>query len=906
MTFAAGTRLGVYEITGLIGVGGMGEVYRATDTTLGREVAIKTLPRELARDADRLARFEREAKLLAALNHSHIAAVYGLHEHEGTRFLAMELVDGETLDKKSRGSLTVEQALRLALQIAEALEAAHEKGVVHRDLKPANVMVTRDGQVKVLDFGLAKAFVGDPTATMPAHSPALSLAMTQQGFVLGTAAYMSPEQASGQSTDQRADIWAFGVVLFELLAGSPLFGGESVPHILADVLRSEPDWTRLPKDLHPRLRLLLERCLEKNARNRYHSIADVRVDIEKVLSDPLGLTVRPEERVAVARQSLMTRFAIGLALASIGALIATGAAWRLWPARDVQVARFSVDLAGPLGDFGSVAISPDGRRIVYASNGQLYSQRLDQDEPTTIPGSEQGSNPFFSPDGESVAFFTRTQLKTARFAGEVPRVLANIDLAQGLVGAWDEQGRIFFGQAGLYGLSWVQARGGVPEPFAALGDYKDMDYPDVLPGGQWVLFSADNAPADWSGSDIVAQNTSTGERKVVLKGGHFARYLPTGHLVFARRGTLYAVAFDTKRLEAIGRVVPIVQQVATDETSGIAQYAVASSGTLVYAQGGATTALERRALLQANREGVLSVLSTELRNYSLPRVSPDGLRLAVEVKQADSHAQIWIMDVASGAATQLTFDGDENRFPVWTRDGREVLFTSKRDGKFAIYRKAADGAGEAVHVLDGTDALVPTDVLPGNLLLYQDTGAGGLRDILTIDLEHPGAATPFLATAADEFGARASPNGAWIAYTSCMGSCNSGRVYVRPYASNAGGQRAVSEGPGIAPVWSRKGDEIFFIGPPPGHMMAVAVQTTPTTITPGRPLDLFDFGGKLQIEVGDILSTAVYDIAPNGDGFVGAQQPGSTLTGDAGAAARPKLRVVLNWFEELKKLVPTH
>src|SRR5262245_11071413 len=272
MTFATGTRLGVYEITGLIGVGGMGEVYRATDTKLGRNVAIKPLPSELANDADRLARFEREAKLLAALNHAHIAAIYGLHEHEGTQFLAMELVEGATLDRILRdASMPVEDALRLALQIAGALEAAHEKGVVHRDLKPANVMVTNDGAVKVLDFGLAKAFSGDPGATMPAHSPALSLAMTKQGFILGTAGYMSPEQASGQASDQRTDIWAFGVVLYEMLTGAPLFSGESVPHILADVLRTEPDWKRLPKRLHPRLKLLLERCLTKNARNRYHS-----------------------------------------------------------------------------------------------------------------------------------------------------------------------------------------------------------------------------------------------------------------------------------------------------------------------------------------------------------------------------------------------------------------------------------------------------------------------------------------------------------------------------------------------------------------------------------------------------------------------------------------------------------
>jgi Tol biopolymer transport system component/predicted Ser/Thr protein kinase len=903
MTFAAGTRLGVYEITGLIGVGGMGEVYRATDTTLGREVAIKTLPREFARDADRLARFQREAQLLAALNHSHIAAIYGLHEHEGTRFLAMELVDGETLDKKSRASLTVEQALRLALQIAEALEAAHEKGVVHRDLKPANIMVTRDGQVKVLDFGLAKAFVGDPTATIPAHSPALSLAMTQQGFVLGTAAYMSPEQASGQATDQRADIWAFGVVLFELLAGSPLFGGESVPHILADVLRSEPDWTRLPKNLHPRLRLLLERCLEKNARNRYHSIADVRVDIEKVLSDPLGLAARPEIGAAAPRRSLVSRFGIGLALASLGALIAGGAAWRLRPARDVQVTRFSVDLAGPLDIFGSAALSPDGRRIVYGSNGQLYSQRLDQDEATSIPGTEQAGSPFFAPDGESVAFFTQSQLKAARFAGEAPRVLANVD-GLGTIGTWDEQGRILFGRSGPFGLSWVQARGGVPEPFAELGDYKDIDYPDVLPGGEWVLFTADVTQGDWSSSDIVVQNASTGERKVVLKGGTFARYLRTGHLVFARRGALYAVAFDAKRLEAIGREVPVVQDVATEETGGVAQYGVSSNGTLIYAQRATPTGSDRLAVVQASREGVTTALSTELRGYAMPRVSPDGLRLAVEVGEGSSRAQIWIMDLATGNATQLTFDG-ENHFPVWTHDGREVLFTSKRDGKFAIYRQPADCAGEAVRVLEGTDRLVATDVLKDNVLLYQDTGAGGTLDILTFDLEHPGSPAPFLATAANEFGARASPDGAWVAYVSWTPTGGDlPKVYVRPYSSKGGGQRAVSEAAGVAPVWSRNGDRIFYVGPPPGHMMSVAVQTTATTITPGRPEQLFE-AGKLQFESRGLLSSAPYDVAPNGDGFVASQQPGAASTADASAAARPKVRVVLNWLEELQRLVPT-
>jgi serine/threonine-protein kinase len=903
MTFAAGTRLGSYEIIGPLGKGGMGEVFRARDTTLGREVAIKTLPSALAKEPDRLARFEREAKLLAALNHPHIAVVYGLDEHEGTKYLAMELVEGETLERKLQGALPVEEALRIALQIAEALEAAHEKGVVHRDLKPANLMVTPNGQVKVLDFGLAKAFSGDPSSTMIANSPALSLAMTQQGFILGTAGYMSPEQASGQASDQRADIWAFGVVLFELLTGKPLFSGESVPHVLADVLRTPPDWNRLPKGLHPRIRQLLERCLEKNARNRYHSIADVRVDIESALADPHGLTARADASAAPQARSIWARAGSGTAIALLGAAIAAVAAWAAWPTRDHEVTRFSVDLAGPLNVFDSVALSPDGRRIVYSTNNQLYSQRLDQDEPTPIPGTEMGSQPFFAPDGDSVAYFTETQLKAIGFGGEAPRVLANV-MPQGIVGAWSRDGRIFFGQSGPFGLSWVPAVGGEPESFAALGDFQDVDYPNVLPGERWVLFTGNKTPGNWSASDIVVQNAATGERTVVLKDGHYARYLPSGHLVFARGGTLYAVPFDATGLETLGRAVPVVQGLATSETGGNAQFAVASNGTLVY-QPGAARGAAASALVSATTAGETTLLSTELRSYTQPRVSPDGSRVAVEVEapDADARTNVWIMDLKTGSATQLTFEGDENRHPIWTREGNEVLYISKRGTAFSIYRQLADGSGEAVRVLDGTDQLLATDVLPGNVLLYQDRGDGGSRDLFTFDLASNGPPQPFLATPDDERMGRGSPSGAWIAYVtgSDIGSL---RVYARPYPNAAGGQRAVSEGPGIAPVWSPRGDEIYFIGPPPSPLMAVPVSVTPTTITPSRPRELFLFFEKLAVDIPALNHTAPYDVMPNGDGFVGVGAISGTS--DGVRADRPHLKVVLNWFEELERLVPTN
>ena len=519
-----------------------------------------------------------------------------------------------------------------------------------------------------------------------------------------------------------------------------------------------------------------------------------------------------------------------------------------------------------------------------------------------MPGTEQASNPFFSPDGESVAFFTVNQLKTVGFSGELPRVVADIGGAPGLVGAWDRDGRIFFGRNGPFGLSRVPAVGGEPEPFAELGGYLDLDYPDVLPGGEWVLFTGDIDASDWSSSDIVAQNVTTGERKVVFKGGRFARYLPTGHLVFVRDATLYAVAFDAERLEVIGPPVPVVQDVAGSEQSGVAQFVVASNGTLVYGPGQAVGDTGQSALVRVDLEGKVSPLATELRRYANPRVSPDGSRVAVEVTEADARTHIWIMDLTTDAATQLTFEG-ENRYPVWMPDGQEVLFTSTRDDLFSIYRKAADGTGEAMRVLDGTDRLVATDVLPGNVLVFQDQGEAGGRDILTVDLDGDGPATPFLATPADERSARASPNGAWIVYLSDESGPN--RVYIRPYPSTGGGQRSVSQELSAGPVWSRTGEALYFIGgPPSAPLTSVPVAVTATTVTPGKPRELFGFADGF--EFGSFLDAAPYDVMPNGDGFI-AVRPSAPTTPEDSEPVTPRstIKVVLNWAEELKRLVPT-
>jgi serine/threonine-protein kinase len=621
-------------------------------------------------------------------------------------------------------------------------------------------------------------------------------------------------------------------------------------------------------------------------------------------------------RLAVARVGLLLRrFGAQLAFVLAGAVIASLIAWQLRPQAEREVTRFSIPATL---DQSGLALSPDGRRIVYVTRGQLYSRRLDQDEATPIPGAEAPTLPFFSPDSRSIAFFSAdrsgSKLKAFDFAGEATRVLADVAGAPGVVGNWDSNGRIFFGQVDSSGLSQVAAVGGVPEAFAALKDYTDLDYPDVLPGGRWVLFTGHIGPlgqTPWSGSDIVAQNVATGERKVVLKGGYFARYLPTGHLVFVRSGTLFAVAFDAQRLETRGREVPVLQGIATDEGNGFAAYAVSTNGTLIYVPGAVTGQGGLvKSVVRISSNGDITGLSANDRNYSTPRAAPDGSRIAVEVTGEDKRAHIWVMDVKTGAATQLTFEG-EDRFPVWTADGREVLYTSKRGGEFAIWRKAADGTGEERRVQGGTEALVATDV-HGRTLVYQDRGAGVERDLFTLDLDAAGSPQTLLSTPDDEAGGRVSPDGNWIAYVSTPtgGSTPDRRVYVRPFPNTAaGGQRAISEGLGSGPAWSPGGDAIYhMVTRPPIPLVAVPVAVTSTTLTPNGRHEVFNMAGRFDMtRAGSVLAYgAVYDVLPNSGEFlaVAPAVPRSSASTE-GNASQARINVVLNWFEELKKLVPT-
>ena len=580
-----GTKLGHYEISTLLGKGGMGEVWRARDTKLGREVAIKTLPEEFAKDKDRLARFEREAKLLASLNHPNIAAIHGFEEHNGTHFLVLELVEGDTLaDRLNRGPIPVEDSLKIALQIADALKAAHDKGVIHRDLKPLNIKVTDDDTVKVLDFGLAKAFASDEAEASVSNSPTLSMAATQQGVILGTAAYMSPEQAKGRAVDKRTDIFAFGCVLYEMLTGRQSFGKSDVAESLSAVISLQPEWTTLPENLHPQLRQVVERCLRKSVAKRFQDIGDVKVDLEEVLDDPGGVIVQPvTKNMQVAPHSKLPWVAaIGLA-----AIIASVAVWNLKtlpPTDPGPVIRFTFDL--PDGQFFRndghqvVAFSRDGRHFVYNATGGLYLRSMDGLDARVIPGTDEAdlTTPFFSADGQWVGYRSNGQLKKIPVSGGTPVTLAETGPLYGA--RWQSDNTILYAELG--GILRVSANGGNPEVLLTADSLELLYGPEMLPDGDTVLFTNMrlDVAGQWDQAEIVAQSLGSGERKILVRGGSDARYLPTGHLTYSVGNDLFAVPFDLGRLEVTGGPVPLIQGVqrSTTAQTGTANYGLSDRG----------------------------------------------------------------------------------------------------------------------------------------------------------------------------------------------------------------------------------------------------------------------------------------------------------------------------------------
>jgi serine/threonine-protein kinase len=925
MSLAPGTRLGHYSIVTAVGAGGMGEVHRATDTTLGRDVAIKILPAAFAADRDRLSRFEREARTLASLNHPNIAHVYGfehatLPDGSACHFVAMELVEGEDLAQRlERGAIPLHDTIAIAWQIAEALEEAHDRGIVHRDLKPANVKVTAGGRVKVLDFGLAKALEGDAGhasgsgSGQPAHSPTMTRG-TVAGMILGTAAYMSPEQARGRPVDERADIWSFGVVLFEMLTGRRLFGAsagsgapaaqsqneaESVSDILAAVLTRELDWRSLPPSTPAAIHRLLRRCLERDLRKRLHHFGDVRLELEEA-SAPSG----PAEAAPVVGQRRRRAAAAGVA-AVLGIAAGSGGVWSLTGRPAVPpVVRVAVALPATdelVQQASGLAITPDGARIVFrlAQRGLrgLFSRSLGELEPRLIPSTEEGTAPFISPDGRWIGFFTigtsarADALNKIRVDGGMPTRLAPIQVSSGLgwalAGHWYEEGQILVSGASPV-IQRVSASGGSPIAVTALDEARGEQshvQPRMLPGGTALLYVA---ALSTGRQDVVAASIDGTRKRVLVEGGAGPRFLPTGHLLFVRETTLFAVPFDPVRLELEGDPLPVVEglKVMVYGSYRQPQLDVSPLGALAYLS-------EDHAARDANvvfvdRGGRARIAFEETGAFLVPRLSPDGRRLAyTAIDLPSGQRDVWVRDLERGTRTRLTFGPALSTDPVWSPDGRTITFASSRaGGVLQLFSVAADGGQEPVPLARRTAqtpvarVIFPRFWLPGGEALVVQSAL----DSMDIGIWRKGAESEqwLFATPFGELEPSLSPDGRHIAWV----SDESGRreVYMRPLSGDS--RQQVSSDGGDEPVWSPRGGELFYRRG--AQMVAVEVSAEGRL---GASTVLFEG----QYEIDPFANDATnYDVTKDGRHFIMIRR---VVDSDR---ARQQLNVVLNWFEELK------
>jgi serine/threonine protein kinase len=887
-----GKTLGHYQVTSQLGKGGMGEVYQAKDQKLGREVAIKVLPEEFAKDADRVTRFQREAKLLASLNHPNIAAIYGLEESAGTQFLVLELVEGETLaDQIKKDPIPVEECLKLALQIAEALEAAHEKGVIHRDLKPANIKVTPEGKVKVLDFGLAKAFAGDQADLNLSNSPTLSNAATQQGVILGTAAYMSPEQAKGKAVDKRTDVWAFGCVVFEMLTGRSLFSADDVSQTLARVLERQPDFSSLPANPHPKIIEMLERCLEKDARNRYGSISDARVDIQKALADPDGVLVQPAASAEPRwkRRILLPWVAATLVLSALATALIV---WRLKPPEARQVTRLYHELPDGL-QFRTTApvltVSPDGRQIVYSAGGKLYRLSMDQLEAREIPGASDNPNrPFFSPDGKWVGYISGADNRIVKIPvdGGMPVALSDPAQAFSLVD-WGTDNTIVHGEMGK-GIMRISGDGGKPE-LIVKADNEMLAMPQILPGGRAILFTRIVAGGT-SQSTIFVQSLQSGARRELFEG-MAARYLPTGHIVYGSASGLFAVPFDLDTLEVTGGHIPVIGGIASP-----VQVSVSNTGTLAYVpETSRNIPNGKRALVWVDRKGNVEPLGADPGAYFSPRISPKGTSVAVRIAQSSTSGDIWTWDLSRKFMKRVTSNSGSG-VPVWTPDGKRIVYAYG----LTICWKAADGTGKDETLSTATDriSLPATWSEGGKTLLFMDSSLTLQSgwDIGSLSMDGSYSRKALLHEKYREYQPRISPDGRWMAYTSNESGRN--EVYVRPYPGLEGAWEQASVNGGNSPLWSQDSRELYYRSG--DAVMAVPVKTSPA-LSLGKPEILFrgKYTSMLLILVEADYSP--WDISPDGKRFLMMKDEQSAAPTAEGPQ---RIHIVLNWFEELKQHIP--
>ncbi|MBZ5579304.1 MAG: protein kinase [Acidobacteriia bacterium] len=892
MSLAPGSKLGPYEVLDPIGAGGMGEVYRARDTRLGREVAIKVSPERFSD------RFEREAHAIASLNHPNVCTLYDV----GPNYLVMELVDGPELTARiQQGALPLDEALGIARQIAEALEAAHEKGIVHRDLKPGNIKIKADGAVKVLDFGLAK--LSEPAAPEghPDHSPTLTLEhATRVGQILGTAAYMAPEQARGGIVDQRADIWAFGVVLYEMLAGKRLFKGNTVSDTLAAVLTKEPDWGGLPAATPPRIRKLLARCLDRDRKQRLQAIGEARIAIDAPEPDARPLPT-------AARRGPLAAAAVALALA----LIAGVGWWRasrpapLSPLLSLGL-EFGPDMKAERPPGGSfLALSPDGTLLALTVRGadgatRLATRRLDDNRITTLAGTEDATSPVFSPDGQWIAFDSDRKIKKISVRGGAAVTLC--DAPGAIAASWGDDGNLIAALGWGTGLSRIPSAGGAPTTVTELNREKREarhGWPQVLPGSQAVLFITSHSEQDFADGDVEVVSLKSGTRTTLHHGASFARYLPSGHLVWIHQGALYAAPFDLGRLALTGDPQPVLEDIHNGPDTG-GDFAYSQTGVVVYSSGKDEV---QRSIFWLDSSGGTRPLQPAPGLYGFPHFSPDGKRLAFSLGDGHGHQDIWVRDLERDTASRVTVLPGQSDWPVWTPDGKNLVFRALNGAAAGIYLIAADGSGVAQRLAEGQTGLASPQAISrdGKRLALVQAAAGGGVEIWTAPIEgdgsHPrlGKPQPFLQTPFVTILPAFSPDGRWLAYYS--GEPGKEGLWVAPFPGPGGGWLVSSHGSDA--IWSRgahgAGGALFFLED--SHILMVADYTTDgAAFVPGKPRvwsphRLLDLGSP---------PVRSYDLAPDGKRFA------VILNADGTADPKPiaNLAILVNFFDELRRRVP--
>jgi serine/threonine-protein kinase len=892
MTLAPGSRLGSYEVLERVDAGGMGIIFRARDLRLGRHVALKILPDRCEIDAGRLARFEREGRILASLSHPNINTLHDLTSTEQGHALVLELVEGDTLtDLLADGPIAPRKALSIAVQIAAAFEAAHEHGIVHRDLKPSNVMVQPDGSVKVLDFGLAKMIDSSAEGSGPLTATATATALDiLPGGVCGTPAYMSPEQARGLPVDHRTDIWAFGCVLYEMLTGAAAFRGATMTDTLAAVIHHEPDWSILPDNCPAAVRAVLRRCLEKDPMERTRHIGDARLELrEALLGEPAALGRR-------GGIPLSGRIAAGAALLLVGAIAAwlavlatAGDGSRAVDPTRAPVTRFAIaDEALRTWSGRALAVSPDGKRFAYESDRGVVIRSLDRLDTTLL--SRLGafaSSPFFSPDGAWIGYGHDAKLQKAPISGGAPQIIAEIGASP--MGTWTSDGIVFADSRGLFR---IPAEGGTTEPLVTdLGPLEQITHPQVLPGRDAVLYTViptkTNTPggmASTAGAVVAAIDLRSGDRRTILRGGGQAQYVSTGHLVYAAGNALHAIRFDLDRLEAKGDSAVVLAG------GGRFQFAVANEGTLLYTGG---LAAESRTLVWVDRHGREEPLGAPPNAYVYPRISPDGTRVALDVAELPER-DIHLWDLRRKVLERFTLDPAGNALPAWNPDGRYLVFASDRFGMPNLFWQLADGSGEPQRLVASQRTHQPLSFAPDGRLIFSAEVPGASRDIYALSMDGSHRIEPIIESPGSDLTAEISPDGRWIAYD----SDESGRfeVYVRPYpGAQRGSRRQISSDGGRQPLWSPDGRALYYRAFS-GDVMGAQVSFTPTFDAEQPSVIVANRGYSGG---GSSASGRTYDIAPDGTRFLMIKMAKPEHDDPS-----PAIIVVLNWFQELRLLLP--